>query len=319
MSDSYYNIKLKADLARNIYLKEILKFTGALQDRLDKNKWHTPEGVISVTGTKFMNWNQCSGGGGAIDLAIHLNKCDFKTAVHWLCNNFLSSEIKTSERIDSVSKGALQPKAAFCAVPPGAPPSGAASPCSTVVPVKLPPRDNTRLTQVIHYLRYKRRIPLSLITDLIYRGSLYSDNRANAVFLLLGKEKRIVGAELRGTTETSWHGMSPGSRKDLGYFYITNKNPKKILICESAIDAISYWTMHPDYMTISTSGISPNPVWLKLFINNKGSRIYCGYDSDEAGNKLARQMIDLHPSVKRLRPPLHDWNDVLRATLNKSQ
>ncbi len=96
MSDSFCNIKLKAGLVRPIDLKEILKWTGAVQNRLDKNKWHTPEGAISVNGTKFMNWNQCSGGGGAIDLVIHLKKCDFKTAVHWLWDNFLSSELQTS-------------------------------------------------------------------------------------------------------------------------------------------------------------------------------------------------------------------------------
>ncbi len=137
------------------------------------------------------------------------------------------------------------------------------------------------------------------------------------MFLLIGKEKQIAGAELRGTTEIPWHGMAPGSRKDLGYFCVTNNAPKKILICESAIDAISYFTIHPDDMAISTSGITPNPLWLKIVVD-KGSQIYCGYDSDKAGDKIAIEMIKLYPSVKRLRPPLHDWNDVLRATLNRS-
>ncbi len=282
MSGSFYEIKVKADLVRNINLKEILKSTGATQDRLDKNKWHTPQGVISVTGTKFMNWNQCSGGGGAIDLIIHLKKIDFKTAVDYLSDNFSVSEVQQSPRISKV-------------------------------PLKLPVRDNKTLTQVISYLRDKRHIPLSLIKDLIYKGTIYSDNRSNAVFLLLGKEKRIVGAELRGTTELSWHGMAYGSRKDLGYFYVSGRDPKEIVLCESAIDAISYFVIRPDRMAASTSGITPNPLWLKIFIN-KGCQIYCGYDSDEAGDKIARRMIELYPSVKRLRPHLHDWNDVLRAT-----
>jgi hypothetical protein len=28
---------------------------------------------------------------------------------------------------------------------------------------------------------------------------------------------------------------------------------------------------------------------------------------------MARAMIALHPTVQRLRPPHHDWNDVLKA------
>lgn len=281
MSNSFYGIKARADLVRNIDLKEILKRSGAAQDRLDKNKWHTPQGVISVTGTKFMNWNQCSGGGGAIDLIIHLKKMDFKTAVDYLSDNFSVSEAQPCQRISKE-------------------------------PLKLPARDGKTLPQVISYLRYKRHIPLSLIKDLIHRRILYSDIRGNVVFLLLGKEKRIVGAELRGTTEIPWHGMAYGSRKDLGYFYVHGTGPKEIVLCESAIDTISYFAMHPDRMAVSTSGITLNPLWLKIFIN-KGCQIYCGYDSDEAGDKLARRMIELYPSVKRLRPPLHDWNDVLRA------
>ena len=282
MSNSFYEIKAKADLVRNIDLKEILKRIGAAQDRLDKNKWHTPQGVISITRTKFMNWNQCSGGGGAIDLIIHLKKINFKTAVDYLSDNFSISEVQPCQRISKE-------------------------------PLKLPVGDNKTLPQVINYLKNKRHIPLSLIKDLAYKGTLYSDIRSNAVFLLLGKEKKIVGAELRGTTELSWHGMAYGSRKDLGYFYVRGTDPKEIVLCESAIDAISYFAMHPDQMAVSTSGITLNPLWLKIFIN-KGCQIYCGYDSDEAGDKIARRMIALYPSVRRLRPPLHDWNDVLRAT-----
>ncbi|MDI6792669.1 MAG: toprim domain-containing protein, partial [bacterium] len=57
-----------------------------------------------------------------------------------------------------------------------------------------------------------------------------------------------------------------------------------------------------------------NPAWLKMFIN-KGYEVYCGYDADDAGDNLAKKMIELYPSIRRLRPPRHDWNDVLRANL----
>src|SRR5437899_13006475 len=73
---------------RAIPLESVLLATGGNRDPQDKAKWHTAKGAISVTGMKFMNWNQGLGGGGAIDLAMHLNGLDFKAAVDWLCRRF---------------------------------------------------------------------------------------------------------------------------------------------------------------------------------------------------------------------------------------
>ena len=56
----------------------------------------------------------------------------------------------------------------------------------------LPQRDDQHLQQVISYLNISRRIPLAIIQNLIASKSLYADQNANAVFLLLGKEKRIL-------------------------------------------------------------------------------------------------------------------------------
>lgn len=70
----FEDIKRAANCFRDIELVEILKRTGGKQDRYDKAKWHTCQGIISVTGQKFMNWKAGIGGGGAIDLVIHLNE-----------------------------------------------------------------------------------------------------------------------------------------------------------------------------------------------------------------------------------------------------
>lgn len=292
MPDTYAEIKNKANLVRQIDLVSVLKLTEAVQDKFDKHKWHTPQGAIAVSDTKFINWNQGIGGGGAIDLAIHLNNFDFKSAVFWLAKAFLSSDIHPGIR------GQMQRP---CEIKPTSKPS-----------FQLPKKDDTRLPQVINYLLNARSIPLSLIRSLIHSGKLYADLRGNAVFLLLGKEKRVVGAELRGTTHIRWRGMAHGSRKDLGYFCVENPSAKNMLLCESAIDAISFFALCPTFLAVSTAGANPNPLWLASFINNE-YKIYCGFDSDEAGDRLAQKMIALHPTVKRLRPSKHDWNDVLIA------
>ena len=84
-----------------------------------------------------------------------------------------------------------------------------------------------------------------------------------------------------------------------------------MVLCESAIDALSYFVLYPEFTAISTSGATANPAWLQTFIE-KGCKIYCGFDSDRIGNMLADKMIKRYPSIKRLLPPMHDWNEVLQ-------
>ena len=285
MFNSFEDIRKKADSVRNIDLSRLLEHHGCKKDHRDKAKWHTPRGMISVNGQKFMNWTLGTGGGGAIDLAIHLHGFGFKDAVFWLCNKFSAMPVK-----QNTPKQSQSPKQIL----------------------KLPQRDDTKLLQVIHYLRDQRRIPKELVDNLIESGKLYADVRANAVFLLLGKKKEIVGAELRGTCiGTQWRGMAPGSQKDQGCFYLVGTYTRIMVLCESAIDAASCFVLHPEYTAISTSGATANPTWLQNFIT-KGCKIYCGFDSDRTGNMLAEKMIKLYPPIKRLHPPGHDWNEVLQ-------
>jgi hypothetical protein len=270
----------RLDQLRRVPLPAVLRETGAQRDRSDKAKWHTPKGDISITGMKFMNWHQSLGGGGAIDLAMHLNDLDFRRAVAWLQRHF--------------------------SIPPdSAPPP---PPCRLI----LPPPDHSRLSSVKHYLVHERAITPSLTDSLIASGRLYADGRGNVVFLLLGKENTPVGAELRGTGPQRWRGMAPGSQKDLGYFSVQAPDATRVILCESAIDAISCLLLHPASLCLSTSGARPNPRWLPALLSQRLA-VYCGFDSDATGEAMAEQMIALHPSLRRLRPSQHDWNDVLKS------
>ena len=125
-----------------------------------------------------------------------------------------------------------------------------------------------------------------------------------------GKAQRPVGAELRGTGPRVWRGMASGTRKDLGYFWIGNPGSQEIVLCESAIDAISSFQMHPQRICISTSGVRADPPWLSGLLA-RGYKLLCGFDTDDPGDTAAARMMALHPAVRRLRPPAHDWNDAL--------
>jgi hypothetical protein len=283
----------RVDDLRRIPLPEVLRATGAEADRREPAKWHTAHGVLSVNGVKFFNWNQGRGGGGAIDLAMHLKACDFNAAVQWLLSACAHAQAGAQHGF------------------PATPTSPAFPPPSSHL--WLPTPDGAQLRRVTRYLTEQRRLPDALLRPLANSGRLYADRRANAVFVLLGKECRPVGAELRGTSATAWRGLAPGSRKDLGYFACGPAVAREAVLCESAIDALSCATLYPDRRCLSTAGARPNPAWL-LPLLAQHHRLYCGFDADPTGDQMAAAMIAIHPSIHRLRPPLHDWNDVLTAS-----
>lgn len=284
---TYGEIRQRADCLRGVPLETVLPLTGAVRDRSDRAKWHTEQGVLSVNGMKFMNWQRGAGGGGAIDLVMHLQCLGFKDAVDWLGCQFPSS-------------------AGLLTVHAPLPPQSS---------LRLPSKDSGKLPRVMHYLERDRGLPSALIQSLATSGSLYADARGNAVFVLLGKENTPVGAELRSSTQRRWRGMAPGSRKDLGYFSVPAAQARAVVLCESAIDAISCAALCPDRLCISTSGARPDPTWLAALIEQHDN-LYCGFDSDPTGDNMAAAMIALYPRVHRLRPPLHDWNDALRSRQN---
>jgi hypothetical protein len=91
---TFWQRKELAQHLRAIPLETVLPLCGAQKDHDDKRKWHTPAGVLSVTGAKFMNWNHSVGGGGAIDLVMHLHHLDFKAAVDWLAHHFPGARLR---------------------------------------------------------------------------------------------------------------------------------------------------------------------------------------------------------------------------------
>jgi hypothetical protein len=292
---NFDELRRRAAVLRAVPLETVLLSRGAVRDRHDRRKWHTEQGPLSVTGAKFINWHQDQGGGGAIDLVMHLASVDYRTALAWL-EQYLAvsppasgeSATHTSGEESSVAEGAHR--------------------------LQLPVPEDRMLGRVRQYLTRRRGLAVSLIEPLVQSGKLYADRRGNAVFLLVtGKAQQPVGAELRGTGPAVWRGMAPGTRKDLGYFWIAARGSREIVLCESAIDAVSCFQIHPQRIYISTSGVRANPPWLHGLLA-RGYNILCGFDADDPGDAAAARMMTLHPTVRRLRPPAHDWNDVLTSS-----
>ena len=58
------NWRARADRLRALPMPVVLAALDATPDPGDPAKWRTARGVLSVTGAKFINWNQGDGGGG---------------------------------------------------------------------------------------------------------------------------------------------------------------------------------------------------------------------------------------------------------------
>ena len=78
------DLRRQADAVRWIPLQTVLTLWGAEPDRRDRAQWRTERGPLSVTGAKFFNWHRNQGGGGAIDLVMHLGEMDLRAALRWL-------------------------------------------------------------------------------------------------------------------------------------------------------------------------------------------------------------------------------------------
>lgn len=325
------DFRRKADLVRAIPLEVVLISWGAVRDRHDKSQWRTARGPLSVTGTKFFNWHAGQGGGGAIDLVMHLAGGDARQAIGWLCQHLGHHVAGTSPTAGARADGdpAIPPHSMSVSAsslghiePPGYENVDDSTPRDPGRQLRLPTPSPANLPRVHAYLAQQRGLSAAILASLIDAGKLYADARGNAVFLMVaGKPNRPIGAELRGTSQRVWRGLAPGTRKDAGYFWIGNTGSQQIVLCESAIDAISCFQLHAlphdaqlltDCLCISTAGIRSDAPWLHPLLA-RGYEIYCGFDADEPGETASRQMITRHPSIQRLRPARHDWNDLLAA------
>ena len=296
---NFDDFRRRADRVRELPLETVLTLRNAVRDPRDRQKWHTEQGPVSITGQKFTNWHRNTGGGGAIDLVMHLADLDASAAVAWLEQHSPAGHAAAG----TAGHHASGNRRAALSVPP----------TNQAGKLRLPARDASKLRRVRNYLIQHRNLSSLVLEPLIEAGKLYADNRGNAVFLLVaGKANHPVGAELRGTGTRGWRGMAPGTRRDAGYFWVGAKEPKRVVLCESAIDAISCYMLYPDRVCISTSGARPNPPWLRVILD-RGYQVDCGFDADLPGDAASREMIRLYPNIQRLRPAAKDWNDVLTS------
>ena len=293
-------------------LRDTIQTLGGVQDRYDTHKWRVNDEHISINGERFYNHDQQKGGGGSIDLVMHVTGYSFKQVVAYL-NHEAGPELAVAA---AANYGARQGQEI---VERG-----------ERAPFMQPARDEDRWPQVRAYLVEQRGIPREMIDELHERGTIYADSRSNAVFLHTNEEGQAVGASLRGTLPGSeFQGLAYGTRRDEGHFSFTLGTPERYSapqyhITESPIDALSRAALiqsggeRGEFVFLSNDGHGDLPKRQIEEGLDRGALVHCGFDNDTGGTKLWQQVKEAYPrqeAIVRERPPAgaKDWNDALRT------
>jgi len=304
--------------ARQLDLRDTIQTLGGVQDRYDTHKWRVNDEHISINGERFYNHDQQKGGGGSIDLVMHVTGYSFKQAVAYL-NHEAGPELAVAA---AAQHGARQGQEIVDR--------------GERAPFMQPASDEDRWPQVRAYLVEQRGIPRGMVDELHERGTIYADGRSNAVFLRTDAEGQAVGASLRGTLPGSeFQGLAYGSRRDEGHFSFTIGTPEPYAapqyhITESPIDALSRAALIQrageggEFVFLSNDGHGELP---RRQIDEGLARqalVHCGFDNDAGGHKLWAQVKEAYPraeAIVRERPSAgaKDWNDALRAAPGRAE
>jgi len=171
------------------------------------------------------------------------------------------------------------------------------------------------------YLERERALPGALLTLSRFAGRVRIDERGNAVFPHFDAGG-LSGYELKNVGFT---GFASGGSKAL---WLSHElpNDNRLVVCESAIDALSHAVLFPDDRARYASiGGNPNPEQPHLIRAAVArmpvpSEIIAAMDADADGGKLAevvRRAVELsgrHDLKFTVQEPLgyKDWNDQLR-------
>jgi hypothetical protein len=178
------------------------------------------------------------------------------------------------------------------------------------------------------YLEHKRRVPAAVLLSPRFAGCMRIDCLGNTVFPhfdALG----LCGYEIKNGGFT---GFASGGQKGL-WFSHTQSADRRLVLTESAIDALSYAALFPDaedqtrYASLGGKPSSRQTALVQATIARlpAGAKIVAAFDADDAGRQLVEAIREAVASVAN-RPGRgdlifeaqlpakegEDWNQVLQ-------
>jgi hypothetical protein len=307
-----YSREQLADQLRDLPLDDVAWHLGLDRDPKNGNKCCGEKHIINIDESQWYDFHpsQQKGGGGAIDLVMHVNDCNFKQAIAWLHDQFKESGMHRAVR----AYAATQATEIVASEP---------------VPQFVPPLEDTSKWQFVRdYLIKDRGLPAPLTATLHTRRLLYGDDQQNAVFLMRSLpttaqgnvQAATSGAFLRGTRgeNNSFKGYAKGTKRADGYFYFdfggeTTDSVQKVVLSKSPMDALSCAALSG-----ATHGGSPPVKTMFLavdslknlpldFLKNIPS-VTVAIDNDSAGRSMGQAIKELLPLSTVLQPKAMDWN-----------
>ena len=164
------------------------------------------------------------------------------------------------------------------------------------------------------YLINERSIPLSTLNCPKFTHRIKIDSHRNAIFPHFSNGQ-ICGYEIKNTHFT---GFSPHGHRGL-WCSVYQPSDHRIIITESAIDALSFHALHGHqndfYLSIGGQLGKKQLSLIQRSIKNVSGDVVVAFDNDQKGNEYSRILHDSNGSISitRLVPTAKDWNDDLRC------
>lgn len=279
---------------RELPLEQVAQALGCYKSpkvvQKDKDLWESPVGKLSIRGTKFFNQEEGKGGGGAIDLVMHINDCKYAEALAWLRDTY-----DPAAAVEAAVEAARIKAQADVQKAPAA-------------PFRAPQHVESSWPRVREYLVSVRALAGALVDKLRSAGWLGADARNNAYFVKQDGNK-LTSVELKGTGRSLFTGSRGRSSEGV---FVVEGGTDKLAVCEAPIDAISYVQLHPQSTAIATGGTGKWAAAVNYLVKHRDrfKAVVCASDNDEGGVEMAENLgLDHEP------PPngLGDWNDAVRA------
>jgi Toprim-like/Protein of unknown function (DUF3991) len=303
-----------ADQVRDIPLRDVLERYGFEPRREGTTlRAKSPLHNIVVTGGRWFDNKANIGGGGAIDLVMHLGGVDFMAACRSLVDQFRPL-------------GAGQSDLSFPSSSQRQPVSGR-KPFGELLALYAA-RDDSNWPIARAYLVEQRKISAGLVDRLRASGLIYANSHLpnpSLVFLHRDEHGDVCGATLRDTRHQSAFRPCLGNKLSAWFVVGDLAKAKRVAAVESPIDALSYFTLFGrpigSLAVVSCAGATV-PQALMLHAWDRRQAFVVALDNDPAGErgwlKARNETTDWAGfNLSSERPKHKDWNDDLIAAVQR--
>lgn len=284
---------------RDIPLQQIAYGLG-LEPDSNRRRWHNDHHQLVITGTKFYAPTVAKGGGGAIDLVMHIEQCSFTEAIQWLSNHHGKTAALSLVQQQATQVLEEHPDQPFL----------------------LPTPEPLQWQPLREYLRHQLNIPAPLVDQLHQEGIVYSHKGA-LVAVRRSLEGEVNGASIFHLPDLKAV-LVENSRLTQGWFHFTRggkpeQEVQQIVVTQSAIEAMAYCTLNPPRqknLYLSTDDSTSIPQLLK----GQDTSMVIAMERSERGRAISQLIQQDYPQAVIVEPiQAADWVQELDQTLMELQ